>query len=325
MAIKQELKNVMVLSSLIIVLLLLPSVLFRAIIINSDSLENPLDTNVKTELGIIFIVALLQHLGGYLIIEFCFEQYNFHPEQLYHIVIGDAEYIKPDILEISVIPFIVYIVVQLTIAFLFAKGLKKLILKNYLDIKIEYLPISNEWDLLLSGRLYEYNNILTRINKVKDDNLDIKNIIKNDDSFSKLKKLTSLIGLKIDLKREVKKIKKEQRKVNILSVEVDMFVNTADGDIIYKGIVQNYYVNKNNTLDKIVLRSAYRKMFTDIKDKTTNTVFQSFKTKYLVIKYEDIKNLNVRYNYMEEKDNNQNYPIDYSLINEDVMDVYWYE
>jgi len=91
-------------SSVILILLLLPALFLRTFIIHSDSLENPLDTSIKTETGIIFLIAIIQHLFGIFIINLN-GTYEVYFNQLFYILIGHSEKINDKILNFSFIFF----------------------------------------------------------------------------------------------------------------------------------------------------------------------------------------------------------------------------
>ena len=99
------------LSSILIIFLLLPSIFFRAFIIRSDSLENPLDTSIKTELGIVFFISIIVHVIGIFLVN-KFSSYNFDIVHLYQIILGDPEYVDLQVLRDSFTPFLQYIVIQ---------------------------------------------------------------------------------------------------------------------------------------------------------------------------------------------------------------------
>ena len=287
-------------SSVILILLLLPALFLRTFIIHSDSLENPLDTSIKTETGIIFLIAIIQHLFGIFIINLN-GTYEVYFNQLFYILIGHSEKINDKILNFSFLPFLFYTLFQIFFGILFAIGAKRLILRYYLDIHFNFLPISNEWDQVLSGRIWEYDRIMKINNSIKDLRKFQKEVISDITKDKPLTK-TERKDIEEQIHQEILELKKTRRIPPIYNyVEIDVLVNTADGDMIYKGRVFKYYLGKDNTLDKIVLKDAFRRKFIDVKDETTKKIeFYEFESKLFVIKYSEIKNLNVRYTFIEE-------------------------
>jgi len=292
-------------SSVIILLLLLPSIFFRTFVIRSDSFENPLDTSIKTELGIVFLFAVIQHLVGYLFLYHTLD-FNIEIDQLYFIIKGESKLINVNLLDYSFIPFLFYILTQIAVGIIVAIVLKKIILKYYLDIRYNYFPITNEWDKLLSGRLFEYD----RIRKLNSDIKDLYRFrgyiidsIKSSDEIDDNQKKQDIVSIKNRIKEEILNIKKLKKIPEYNYVEIDVLVNTSDGDMIYKGRVFKYYLSKDNTLDKIILKDAFRRKFEAVKDESiSNNEFYEFESKLFVIKYCEIKNLNVRFTFYEEFD-----------------------
>lgn len=308
-------------SGVILILLLLPALFFRTFLIQSDSLENPLDTSIKTELGIIFLIALFQHLFGYLIIKFT-GIYEVHFDQLYFILIGEADKINVNILKHSFLLFSYYTLIQIIVGILLSLLAKWLILRYYLDIRFNFIPISNEWDQLLSGRIYEYDRILRINNLIKDLQIfqrdTIVEIIK-DEKLSKENRKEATLEIKKQIKQEINSLKESRRIPDYNYVEIDALVNTSGGDMIYKGRVYKYYLGKDNTLDKIVLKDAFRRRFIDIKNSKNSAIeFYEFESKLFVIKYDEIKNLNVRFTFIEEDDDGD-YDIEQDDLDEDFL------
>jgi len=290
-------------SAVILILLLLPALLFRAFIIKSDSLENPLDTSLKTELGIIFLIGLCQHLCGYLVLKWT-GLYNIHLDQLYFILNGTSEKIETTILRSSFLPFLCYTLLQIVVGISFSLLLKWLILKYYLDIRFSFIPISNEWDQVLSGRLYEYD----RLKRIKNNIIDLRKFnediilsVKQDNTLSKEKRKEEIEEINSSIEAEINELKGSRKVPDYNYVEIDVLVNTLSGDMIYKGRVYKYFLGKDNTLDKIILKDAFRRKFIDVKDSESEKLeFYQFESKLFIIKYSEIKNLNVRYTFIEE-------------------------
>lgn len=287
-------------SSVILILLLLPALFLRTFIIRSDSLENPLDTSIKTETGIIFLIAIIQHLFGLIIINLN-GTFQIYFDQFYYILSGEPDKINDAILNYSLSLFLYYTLFQISLGIAFAVGAKRLILRYYLDIHFKFLPISNEWDQVLSGRIWEYDRIMKINSSIKDLRKFQKDVISNVSGNIALTK-TEKKEIRKQIHQEIKELKKTRRIPPIYNyVEIDVLVNTASGDMIYKGRVFKYYLGKDNTLDKIVLKDAFRRKFIDVKDETSKKIgFYEFESKLFVIKYSEIKNLNVRYTFIEE-------------------------
>jgi hypothetical protein len=308
-------------SAVILILLLLPALLFRTFLIQADSLENPLDTSIKTELGIIFLIALFQHLFGYLIIKYT-GIYDFQFDQLYFILIGEADKINASILNYSFVLFFYYTLIQIIIGISLSLLAKWVILRYYLDIRFSFLPITNEWDQLLSGRIYEYDRIKrinTLIRDLKEFQRGIILEINNDEKLSKKNRNKDTIEINNQINQELISLNESRKIPDYNYVEIDALVNTAGGDMIYKGRVYKYYLSKGNSLDKIVLKDAFRRRFIDIKTLKNSAIeFYEFESKLFVIKYDEIKNLNVRFTFIEE-DIDEDSDIEQDDLDEDFL------
>ncbi|MPM03111.1 hypothetical protein SDC9_49371 [bioreactor metagenome] len=286
--------DALLLSSLILLLLLLPALIFRSLIIKSEGLENPLDTSLKAEIGIVLFISIILHLIGIFVLNWLDAPFNFY--NLFQILIGNSISIKEEIINNSLIPFLIYILVQIIFGAILSLFLKKICLKYYLDIKYDFLPISNNWDNLLSGRVFE----LERIRHINSKILELKNFQRN--IFKQIR------NKEIDLsKKEVRrKIKekilelKSKKKIAFNCVELDVLVQTSLGDVIYKGKIHKYYLSKDNSLDKVVLTECLRRKFCNgsIKNKGK---FHFLDSKLFVINHSEMKNLNIRYSIIEEK------------------------
>lgn len=277
------------LSSLIIITLLLPGILFRTFIIKSDSFENPLDTSIKAEIGFILLLSLIIHTIGLIVCEYVFKL-NFHIDQLYYLLIADKDKIDLNIIKKSTYFTIVYLFSQIIVCSLVAIYLKKEALKRFWDFKTPFFPITSEWDNILSGRyyLYERNKELTMekaevSNKIKELEKFIKkskDAKKGKEILDNLKTQRSILDAKID-------------KSNMVFVKIDALTDFQDELILYRGTVYEYFLSKKNQLDKITLYNSFRRLLYPEQD--SEKEFYEFNSNMFVIDYENIKNLNIRY------------------------------
>ena len=98
------------LSSLLIILLLIPAIIFRAFIIKSDGLENPLDTSLRVEIVFILIVATIIHIVGIILIPVVSSS-DVNIYETYLIFSGFGESVSKDIINYSFVRFLIYIVI----------------------------------------------------------------------------------------------------------------------------------------------------------------------------------------------------------------------
>lgn len=101
-------------------------------------------------------------------------------------------------------------------------------------------------------------------------------------------------------------------------VQVDVVVQSAQGDVLYTGVLENYTLNKDQGIDRLFLSNAYRRVFTDDLSGTEEERedppegYPNFRVKdfddryyalpgaYFVIPFGEIRNLNISYNTLVE-------------------------
>lgn len=96
---------------------------------------------------------------------------------------------------------------------------------------------------------------------------------------------------------------------NIILIQVDVLVNSTEGNLIYSGQLEDYFLTKENSLDRIYLTNVYRrKLKDDLQTDVPNPGFMARDTdeRYyrmpgylIVIPYDRIINLNITY-YIDE-------------------------
>ena len=275
------------LGTLIWLLLILPGVLFRVFLIKSESFENPLDTSKIAELTFMIIPSLLLH---YLAITYYLphSDYLLELKQLYYLIVGDTKGTILDfknVIEPSFPLFLKYIFVQCLIGMGIGYIFKRIILFFDLDLRLSNVfAISNEWDNLLSSRQYVYEEKL--IIK-KDIRSTIWRFLKRHFKFKNFVRRLYLLIL-------------YYRNLKTGTVVVDILVSISGKSILYEGILHKFYLSKGNSLDKVYLTDVFKKEFmSDNIDKDDDDDddegFQEINSDVLVIKGEDIVNLNVIY------------------------------
>jgi hypothetical protein len=92
---------------------------------------------------------------------------------------------------------------------------------------------------------------------------------------------------------------------NVEMIQIDVLVSTGDGTMVYSGTLENYFLSKDNGLDRIYLSNVYRRKMKDDLDRTKPNV--GYLDRYLderyyampgdlfVVTYDKIINLNVTY------------------------------
>jgi hypothetical protein len=120
---------------------------------------------------------------------------------------------------------------------------------------------------------------------------------------------------------------KKLEPANIFLIQIDVMVSSSEGDIIYSGILEDFYLSKDNGLDRIYLRNVYRRnLKDDLEQNTPSPGFlnRSSDERYyampgdlFVITYNKIINLNITYikldtieiPELDESDPEQEHPI----------------
>jgi hypothetical protein len=92
---------------------------------------------------------------------------------------------------------------------------------------------------------------------------------------------------------------------NIFIIQIDVVMNSSEGDIIYSGTLEDFYLSKDNGLDRIYLRNVYRRSLKDDLDQDQPNVgylnreaderYYAMPGDLFVISYSKIINLNITY------------------------------
>jgi hypothetical protein len=168
------------------------------------------------------------------------------------------------------IPFLTYIVLLLVFSIMAGIVCRKVIQAARLDLHWKFLRFGNEWYYLLSGEILN-------------------------------------LPEKASLRSYFKALR--QSKVRIQLIQVDALVNTSEGDVLYCGSLNDYYLSKDNGLDRIYLTNVYRRIFNnDLQSDQPNPgyLMREMDERYytmpgarFVIPFDKIINLNVTY-YTDE-------------------------
>lgn len=89
---------------------------------------------------------------------------------------------------------------------------------------------------------------------------------------------------------------------NIEIIQIDLLANIGEGSVIYSGILQDYYLSKDNGLDRIYLSQVHRRKLKDDLAHADQSNVQKLDERYyqmpgelFVIHYDKIMNMNVTY------------------------------
>ena len=99
---------------------------------------------------------------------------------------------------------------------------------------------------------------------------------------------------------------------NIEMIQIDALVNTGEGPMVYCGVLKDYYLSKDNGLDRLYLSNVYRRKFQDDlgrKDHMAEYGARNLDERYyampgdlFVITYNNIINLNITYHCLTNVD-----------------------
>jgi len=268
--------------TLILLSLILPGALFRAFLIKSESFENPLDTSKVAELIFILVPSISLH---YLAVKYYLpmSDYNFELKQLYYLIAGDSKGTIlnfKEVIEPSFLIFLEYIFVQCIIGMTSGFILKWIILFFALDLRWSSIfSISNEWDNLLSSRSYVFEQ---------------KSFIRKEVRLTIFRFLKGHFTVKNFIKR-LHLLKTYYFNIKTDNTLVNVIADISGKSIIYEGILHKYYLSAGNNLDKIYLTDVRKKDFM-----TKGANFNDIDSHVLVIKGDDIVNLNVIHLYYED-------------------------
>ncbi|HBC3404534.1 hypothetical protein P3602_06580 [Vibrio parahaemolyticus] len=90
-------------------------------------------------------------------------------------------------------------------------------------------------------------------------------------------------------------------------IKISATQDTSEGTYIYYGVLQDFYLTKDGQLDRLVISEATRRHIKEDKtpanvDEISDNRFYEIKGDRLILKYENIINLNVEYYYITQKD-----------------------
>lgn len=99
---------------------------------------------------------------------------------------------------------------------------------------------------------------------------------------------------------------------NVEMIQIDLLASTSEGSVIYSGILLDYYLSKDNGLDRIYLSQVYRRKLKDDLAPENQSDVQTIDDRYyqmpgelFVIQYDKIINMNVtyhRFSFEEEEE-----------------------
>jgi hypothetical protein len=84
-------------------------------------------------------------------------------------------------------------------------------------------------------------------------------------------------------------------------IKLSCLQDNKEGTYLYYGILEDFYLNKDGQLDRLVLSDVSRRHITaDDNNSSNNDRYYQIKGNRLLLKYENILNLNIEYLYIRE-------------------------
>ncbi|WP_420461095.1 DUF6338 family protein [Neolewinella sp.] len=139
------------LGALLLVLFLLPGIIFRYFYLRSETLRKTVDFSLLSEAVFILVPSLLLHLlGGNLVAAL-----GSGPDTrtLYLLLAGSVDDTALAVVERSLTPFILYILLLCVLGGLLGMLGQYVVLRRGWDEQFRFLRIYNDWDKYFSGRV----------------------------------------------------------------------------------------------------------------------------------------------------------------------------
>lgn len=161
--------------------------------------------------------------------------------------------------------WVAYLVGINLVALLVGAGAHTFVRRRYLDLRYDWLRFNNEWHYLFSGEARIF-----AIDQLERDFESIQAFIESDD---------------LDF------------------VFVSVVIEQGDGPILYWGTLSDFFFDANGVLESIVLEDAQRRRLNSEEDDVDSDAatpvnddrFYPIRGNYLVIRYADVKTLNLEY------------------------------
>jgi hypothetical protein len=264
----------LVFSSLFLFVLISPGLLFRFSYLQGSYAKLSFKVSAVEEILWAIVPAFLLHLLGIWFTENAMHE-QIRLDIVYQFITGK----EPDfaIVRKSIVPFSLYLLTLIALGVVTGVITRALVRKLKFDLHWKFLRFGNEWYYLLSGEML---------------NLPEKNAEAN--WFERV------VGYFRDL---------FTKKAQVELIQVDAVVNSTEGDLIFSGILKDFFLSKDNGLDRLYLSNVYRRSFkNDLQDEDKNPGFLARDTDeryyampgdFFVITYDKIRNLNITY-YLQD-------------------------
>ena len=140
--------------ALLIVMILLPGVIFRASYLNTAYAKKTFRSSFLDELLLCLGPTLIIQSLGYGVVEILFR--NVNESLLYLLLINNDKAIAQDLTQKSVFLFTIYCLICYTVSWYFGIFARRIVIKRKLDIKYPILRLHNDWHYILSGVMLDF-------------------------------------------------------------------------------------------------------------------------------------------------------------------------
>jgi hypothetical protein len=263
----------LIFGSVFLFILISPGLLFRFSYLQGTYAKLNFSVSAVEEIFWAVVPTFFLHSVAILLIE-SLMNYSIRLDILYQLMIGETS--DFEVVRKSLFPFLAYLAIVIAISIFSGSMLRFVIRKLRLDFYLSFLRLGHEWHYLLSGEILNYPKRNTRSSSLKF-----------------LRKYLKALG------RPSKKIQ---------WIQIDALMSSSEGDVIYSGILNEYYLSRDNRLDRIYLSEVYRRKFKkDLElDEEESERVQHLDDRYysmpgdlFVIQYDKVLNLNITY-YSDE-------------------------
>lgn len=263
----------LVFGSVFLFILISPGLIFRFSYLQGTYAKLTFKVSAVEEVFWALVPALFMQIIGILVVETLFSV-QVQLNVFYNLITGGREIdfasIRPDLF-----PFLLYLSFMIATSIVLGIAARIIVRKLRLDLFLAFLRFGNEWYYLLSGE------ILNLSKRAPDPNAPWYNSVLN--YMDTLRKPKARIEL----------------------IQIDALINSSEGNFIYSGILQNFFLSKDNGLDRIYLSNVYRRRIKDdLEADAPNVGFlaRHLDTRYysmpgylFVATYDKIINMNVTY------------------------------
>jgi len=263
----------LVFGSVFLFILISPGLIFRFSYLQGTYAKLAFKVSAVEEVFWALVPALFMQVVGILAVENLFHR-EIRLDIFYSLITGrdpiDFNTIRPDLFL-----FLVYLSVVIFVSVVLGVATRLFVRKMKLDLYLAFLRFGNEWYYLLSGE------ILNLAKRPADPGAPWY----------------------IPVINYIDTLRKPKARIEL--IQVDALINSSEGNFIYSGILENFFLSKDNGLDRIYLSNVYRRRLKDDLEadkpnlgylaRHMDTRYYSMPGYLFVATYDKIINMNITY------------------------------